>query len=81
MSEEVKARGEVTVVEHECKGCGLCPPVCPTGCLAMGKKFNIMGYQNVVFTQKGCNACGFCYYACPEAGALTVYTYTESAKG
>lgn len=69
----------VQVRNDECKGCGVCVPVCPYQCLTLGTQLNSIGYRPVVFanTQR-CTACGLCFRVCPEFGALTVVSVKEA---
>lgn len=49
--------------ETLCTGCGLCPEVCPTVCLSMGR------YQPWLARPADCISCGVCVAICP-VGAL-----------
>jgi formate hydrogenlyase subunit 6/NADH:ubiquinone oxidoreductase subunit I len=49
--------------ERRCVGCGLCPAVCPTQCLAMA------GPLPWLPPPRDCVSCGLCAAICP-AGAL-----------
>jgi uncharacterized protein (DUF362 family)/Pyruvate/2-oxoacid:ferredoxin oxidoreductase delta subunit len=48
---------------RRCTGCGLCPPSCPVGAIAMGAN------RRPVIDLDRCLRCHHCVYACPE-GAL-----------
>lgn len=61
------------VVEHLCKGCGLCVEHCPQNCIELGEKFNELGYKAASYKGDGCTGCGICFYCCPEPGAIIVY--------
>lgn len=68
-----KIRGAVVVDTEGCKGCGLCPPVCPKNVLALAKEVNKKGY-NYAFMQnpEDCIGCANCAVVCPD-GVITVY--------
>jgi len=76
MAEVVKkagVRGQVIIIEDECKGCGLCVTACPVEGLVLARvRLNRIGYHPVEFIDNGCTGCGVCFYACPEPGALRV---------
>jgi 2-oxoglutarate ferredoxin oxidoreductase subunit delta len=74
------ARGEITIDEKLCKGCGYCTQFCTRGCIAIhGDKFNTKGYLLPVFVEVDkCNACGVCGWMCPEY-AIEVFKFVEKA--
>lgn len=45
---------------EDCIGCGICPKVCPAGCIHMEN-------QRAVRTGENCQACYACVHACPKA--------------
>lgn len=55
-----------------CTGCGLCPAVCPTACLAMS------GPLPWLPRPLDCVSCGLCAAVCP-AGAITLRADEVSA--
>jgi NAD-dependent dihydropyrimidine dehydrogenase PreA subunit len=73
-------RGNVTIYEEECKGCGLCVRACKPGVLRLAEYLNHYGYHPATYDGQGCNGCGLCYFACPEPGAITVYRRAAVAK-
>ena len=75
-----EARGNVTVREEECKGCGLCVESCPPKCLELLPGLNAYGVHPAHYSGEGCTGCGICFYCCPEPGALTVYRRVAPAK-
>jgi MinD superfamily P-loop ATPase len=50
-----------TVDERKCTGCGICPEVCPTKCLAMDPHLPWLPRP------AECVACGLCVEVCPAA--------------
>ncbi len=71
--EEKMDRGNIKIVEEECKGCGLCVEACPVHVLRLADHLNSYGYHPALYAGAGCSGCGICFYACPEPGAITVY--------
>jgi formate hydrogenlyase subunit 6/NADH:ubiquinone oxidoreductase subunit I len=47
--------------ETLCTGCGACPEVCPTACLAMGRSLPWLPRP------ADCVSCGLCVAVCPAA--------------
>jgi ferredoxin len=45
--------------EALCTGCGLCPEVCPTVCMAMA------GHHPALVRTADCVSCGLCIVICP----------------
>jgi 2-oxoglutarate ferredoxin oxidoreductase subunit delta len=73
------SKGEITINEVRCKGCGLCVHYCPRHCIAMSSdKFTAGGYLlPVMETPEDCTACGVCGWLCPDQ-AIVVYRLVES---
>lgn len=72
------ARGEITIDERYCKGCGYCTQFCARGCIVIPEdKFTSQGYMLPVFAEPDkCNGCGVCGWMCPHF-AIEVYRYVE----
>ncbi len=68
-----QSRGNITINEDECKGCGLCVESCPPKKLALAPELNQYGVHPAQYVGEGCTGCGICFYCCPEPGAITVY--------
>jgi 2-oxoglutarate ferredoxin oxidoreductase subunit delta len=63
---------KVTIDKNQCKGCGLCPSICPKQVLAMSKEINDKGYfYSHVVDQPACIGCRFCAFMCPDV-AITI---------
>ncbi|MDY6843545.1 MAG: 4Fe-4S binding protein [Thermodesulfobacteriota bacterium] len=73
------AKGEITIDEKLCKGCGLCVEYCPRGCISMPMgKLSEKGLPLVVFSEpEKCNACCVCGWMCPDF-AIEVYKLDET---
>jgi len=58
----------ITFDEENCKGCGLCVPVCPKKIIALDKeKINKKGYNPAGVKDKNlCISCGQCALICPD---------------
>ena len=74
------AKGEITINEKFCKGCGYCAEFCSRGCITIpGDKFTPLGFLLPDFTHpEKCNACGVCGWMCPDC-AIEVYKYVEAS--
>ena len=73
------AKGEITVNEINCRGCGFCEVLCKQECIIMAKdKLSPLGYiLPEVVKPDDCIACGFCGRMCPHC-AIEVYKFIES---
>ncbi len=68
-----KVKGSIVVDIERCKGCELCPPVCPTNVLSMSKELNAKGFHYVYMENPdNCTGCNNCALVCPDA-CITVY--------
>ena len=71
------AKGEITIDEKLCGGCGYCAEFCSRGCISMGDRISAAGYQLPVFLKpEACNACAVCAWMCPHM-AIEVYKLIE----
>ena len=72
------AKGEITISEEHCRGCGYCVEFCPQNCIEIEPdKFNVHGTRFAVFAHsEGCTACSICAWMCPGF-AIEVFKYKE----
>ncbi len=72
-------RIEVVVLEHLCKGCGLCVEVCEHGKLFINPRANQRGIQTAgVEPGVECTGCLKCATICPDA-AIEITRFDEPA--
>ena len=73
------SKGEITIDEGRCKGCGYCVHFCTRQCIAMPPgKFTSRGYAlPVVAKPEECTGCGICGWMCPDE-AIEVYRLAAS---
>lgn len=74
-----KAKGEITIDERYCQGCGYCVHFCNRDCIVIkGNKYTPQGYLLPEFANPdNCTACAICAWMCPQF-AIEVYKYTET---
>ena len=61
------ATGRIEIRFERCKACELCIPVCPKGCIELGREINAQGYNAAVFArQDDCTGCAICAEVCPD---------------
>lgn len=68
-------RGTIFIDQERCKGCGLCPTVCPQSVIAMAEGvLNQRGYHPaaLVDPEGACTGCAVCAVICPDV-CITVY--------
>ncbi len=68
-------RGTIFIDQERCKGCGLCPAVCPQEVIAIAEDvLNAMGYHpaSLVDPDEKCTGCAVCAVICPDV-CITVY--------
>ncbi len=67
---------KVVIDEECCKGCELCPEVCPVDIIQMAEeRINDQGYHPAEVEdedQEECISCTQCYQVCPDV-CITVY--------
>lgn len=69
------ARGTIHIDAERCKGCMLCPPVCPKQIIVIDEaSLNAKGYHPARLDdpEENCTGCAICAVICPEA-AIIVY--------
>ncbi len=68
------SKGEITINDIRCKGCGLCVHYCPRDCIVMATdKFTAGGHPLAVMENADeCTGCGICGWLCPDQ-AIEVY--------
>ncbi len=68
-------RGTIFIDQERCKGCGLCPTVCPQSVIAMADDMlNQRGYHPAALVDPAgeCTGCAVCAVICPDV-CITVY--------
>lgn len=69
------ARGTIFIDADRCKGCGLCPTVCPQHVIQLDHStLNTKGYHPALLVdpQGECTGCAICAVICPDV-CITVY--------
>lgn len=69
------SKGVILIDEERCKGCGLCPTVCPQEVILLDTSIlNAKGYHPAMLFDPNlaCTGCAICAVICPEA-CITVY--------
>jgi 2-oxoglutarate ferredoxin oxidoreductase subunit delta len=69
------AKGTITIEQERCKGCGLCPTVCPQAVILIDHtQLNSKGYHPAVLVDPDgkCTGCAICAVICPDV-CITVY--------
>lgn len=68
------AQGTIVIDSERCKGCGLCPTVCPKEVIVMDEALNSKGYHpaRLVDPEGDCTGCAICAVICPDV-CITVY--------
>ncbi len=67
-----RARARIEVVPEWCKGCDICPRVCPEYCLAVDAGGNL-----AVIDPEACTGCRLCELLCPDF-AITIHLPPEA---
>jgi 2-oxoglutarate ferredoxin oxidoreductase subunit delta len=76
------AKGTIVIDQDRCKGCGLCPTVCPQEIILMEQnKLNAKGYRPAVLADPDgdCTGCAICAVICPDI-CITVYREARTVK-
>ena len=76
------AKGTIVINQDRCKGCGLCPTVCPQNVIFMADDvLNAKGYHPaaLVDPDEQCTGCAICAVICPDV-CITVYRETPAKK-
>ena len=63
--------GTIIIDQERCKGCLLCPDVCPQHVIQVDNAvLNARGYHPVMLVdpEHHCTGCAICAVICPEAG-------------
>ena len=69
------ASGTIFIDQERCKGCALCPPVCPKDVIVMDDtRLNAKGYHPAMLVdpEGQCTGCAICAVICPDV-CITVY--------
>jgi 2-oxoglutarate ferredoxin oxidoreductase subunit delta len=63
---------KIEIDELRCKGCGLCPTVCPKKCVVLSEQINNHGYTTAILdeTNNKCIGCALCAEMCPDVAIL-----------
>ncbi len=67
--------GTIIIDQERCKGCGLCPTVCPQNVIhLLEDQLNATGYHPAALDDPDnrCTGCGICAMICPDV-CITVY--------
>jgi 2-oxoglutarate ferredoxin oxidoreductase subunit delta len=76
------AKGTIVIHQDRCKGCGLCPTVCPQNVIHMADDIlNAKGYHpaSLVDPDEQCTGCAICAVICPDV-CITVYREAPAKK-
>ncbi len=76
------AKGTIFIDQDRCKGCGLCPTVCPQDVLVIAdSELNSSGYHPVVLVDPDgkCTGCAICAVICPDV-CITVYREAPASR-
>jgi 2-oxoglutarate ferredoxin oxidoreductase subunit delta len=68
------SKGTILIDQERCKGCALCPTVCPKDAISMNHDvLNAKGYHPAMLLNADvCTGCAICAVICPDV-CITVY--------
>jgi 2-oxoglutarate ferredoxin oxidoreductase subunit delta len=75
-------KGTIYIDQERCKGCGLCPTVCPQSVIAMAEDIlNAKGYHPAMLVdpEGECTGCAVCAVICPDT-CITVYREVSAKR-
>ena len=73
-------KGKIIIHQERCKGCGYCVDTCPSGVIAVGKRFNRAGFFPAITAHpEKCTGCAMCASLCPEI-AIEVFREDRGKK-
>ncbi len=76
------ARGTILIDADRCKGCELCPTVCPQSVIVIDENtLNDKGYHPAMLVdpEGNCTGCAICAVICPDV-CITVYREARTPK-
>jgi 2-oxoglutarate ferredoxin oxidoreductase subunit delta len=73
------AKGTILIDQERCKGCALCPAVCPKDAISMNQGvLNAKGYHPAELSNADvCTGCAICAVICPDV-CITVFRVPKS---
>lgn len=74
-------QGSIIIDQERCKGCGLCPIVCPKNAIQMDQRvLNAKGYHPAMLSDAdACTGCAICAVICPDV-CITVLREPRMAR-
>ncbi|MBL8165642.1 MAG: ferredoxin family protein [Anaerolineae bacterium] len=74
--------GTISIDQERCKGCGLCPIVCPQHVIKIAEdQLNTKGYHpaQLIDPEHACTGCAICSLICPDV-CITVFREPHRAR-